>query len=195
MSKEKKKTQDNAAKEQEAINATPNTEKELNEAADANEAAPLESETELKMQQLADELAALNDKYLRTVAEYDNFRKRTAVEKRDLMQYGGERIIGELLPVIDDLDLAMQNIRAAEDVNALREGIELIMSKFQAFLQRQGVAVMDVINKPFDAESQQAIAMVPVRDDSQKGIVIDCTKKGYTLHEKVIRHADVVVGQ
>lgn len=142
-----------------------------------------------------EELASINDKYLRLVAEYDNFRKRTMKEKADLIQSGGERALSDLLPVVDDIELALKNIREASDVSALREGVELICSKFSDYLQRHGVEEIEAIGQPFDDEKEQAIAMIPAPTEEQKGIVIDCTKKGYTLHGKVIRFADVVVGE
>ena len=180
------------------------TEKELNqnaaESQHTEETAPknapeVEQETQDELSKTKEELAAVNDKYLRLVAEYDNFRKRTIKEKADLIQNGGERTLLDLLPVVDDIELALKNIREASDVSALREGVELICSKFSDYLSRHGVEEIKAIGQPFDDEKEQAIAMVPAPSEEQKGIVIDCIKKGYTLNGKVLRFADVVVGE
>lgn len=137
----------------------------------------------------------LSDDYLRLMAEYDNYRKRTLKEKSELIRNGGEKVLKDLLPVVDDLDLALQNIEKAEDIDAVREGIRLIASKFTDYLSRQGVKAIQTEGKPFDEELHEAIATFPAPTEEQKGQVIDCVKKGYTLNEKVIRHASVVVGQ
>lgn len=148
-----------------------------------------------EMAKLKEQLASLNDRYLRVSAEYENYRRRTAKEKADLMTYGGEKILSGLLPIVDDLELALQNIETAEDIDAIKKGVELIAQKFFGFLEKHGVMQMEVLKKPFDMASQQAIAMVKTDDPSKKGIVLDCTRKGYTLHEKILRYADVVVGE
>lgn len=140
-------------------------------------------------------LSKLSDDYLRLMAEYDNYRKRTLKEKSELIRNGGEKVLKDLLPVVDDLDLALQNIEKAEDIDAVREGIRLIASKFTDYLSRQGVKAIQTEGKPFDEELHEAIATFPAPTEEQKGQVIDCVKKGYTLNEKVIRHASVVVGQ
>jgi len=152
-------------------------------------APEVEQETQDELSKIKEELAVANDKYLRLVAEYDNFRKRTIKEKADLIQNGGERILLDLLPVVDDVELALKNIREASDVSALREGVELICGKFSDYLSRHGVEEIKAIGQPFDDD------MVPAPSEEQKGIVIDCTKKGYTLNGKVLRFADVVVGE
>ncbi len=144
---------------------------------------------------LEQELATLQDKHLRLVAEYDNYRKRTMKEKAELLLNGGERALSDLLPVIDDIELALKNIHEASDVDSLREGVQLIHTKFIDYLQRHGVKEIATIGAPFNEEEQQAIAMIPAPTPEQKGQVIDCTKKGYTLNGKVLRFADVVVGE
>lgn len=154
-----------------------------------------ESHLEDELTVLKEQLASLNDRYLRISAEYENYRRRTAKEKSDLMTYGGEKVLSALLPVVDDLELALHNIDRSDDLGAIKQGIELIAQKFFNFLQKHGVEQMDVLQKPFDMASQQAIAMVKTDNPEEKGIVLDCTKKGYTLHEKILRFADVVVGE
>lgn len=142
-----------------------------------------------------EKLSKLSDDYLRLMAEYDNYRKRTLKEKSELIRNGGEKVLKDLLPVVDDLDLALQNIEKAEDIDAVREGIRLIASKFTDYLSRQGVKAIETEGKPFDEELHEAIATFPAPTEEQKGQVIDCVKKGYTLNDKVLRHASVVVGQ
>lgn len=194
MSKDKKH-QKEAFEQEKKVAAEEPLEQEAATSADDKQQGLEEADSTTIIKELGEQLAQLNDRYLRTVAEYENYRRRTAKEKSDLILHGGEKTISELLPVIDDLELALQNVRSAEDLEAMRTGIELIVDKFFAFLKRQGVTSLDVIDKPFDMVSQQAIAIVPVDDPSRKGIVIDCTKKGYMLHDKVLRYADVVVGE
>ncbi|MDR2138817.1 MAG: nucleotide exchange factor GrpE [Tannerella sp.] len=137
----------------------------------------------------------LNDSYLRLMAEFDNYRKRTLREKAELIKSGGETVLINLLPVIDDFERALSNIRQTEDLTAVVQGIELIYGKFTAYLSQQGVRPIEAIGKPFDTEHFEAIATVPAPDDEQKGKVLDCIQTGYVLHEKVIRHAKVVVGE
>jgi molecular chaperone GrpE len=137
----------------------------------------------------------LNDSYLRLMAEFDNYRKRTLREKADLIKSGGETALTNLLPVIDDFERALNNIRQAEDLTAVIQGVELIYSKFIAYLSQQGVKPVEAIGKPFDTEHFEAIATIPAPGSEQKGKVLDCIQTGYVLNEKVIRHAKVVVGE
>jgi molecular chaperone GrpE len=137
----------------------------------------------------------LNDSYLRLRAEFDNYRKRTLREKADLIKSGGEAALTALLPVIDDFERALENIRNTEDLTAVIRGIELIYNKFVAYLQQQGVKPIETAGKPFDTAQFEAIATIPAPDESQKGTVLDCVQTGYVLYEKVIIHAKVVVGE
>lgn len=146
-------------------------------------------------EKLQAELDKLKDTHLRLVAEYDNYRKRTLKEKSELIRSGGEKVLGDLLPVVDDLDIALQNLDKATDLEALKEGMHLIHTKFLDYLMRQGVRPIEATGQDFDDELHEAIATFPAPDEAQKGKVIDCVKKGYTLHDKVLRHASVVVGQ
>lgn len=141
------------------------------------------------------EIAKLNDRLLRQIAEFDNYRKRTLKEKTELILGGGEKVLTALLPVLDDLERAQQNIESAEDVAALKEGVELIVNKLVNTLSGQGLKKIDTEGKEFDTDYHEAIAMLPVTDEAQKNHIIDCVQAGYTLNEKVIRHAKVVVGQ
>jgi molecular chaperone GrpE len=137
----------------------------------------------------------LNDTYLRLMAEYDNYRKRTLREKADLIKNGGESSLTALLPVIDDFDRALANIDSAADMKAVAEGVELIHGKFVKYLASQGVKEIEVKGKAFDAEISEAIAIIPAPSEDVKGQVLDCVQTGYTLHDKIIRHAKVVVAE
>ena len=140
------------------------------------------------------EIASLKDQLLRKIAEFENYRKRTIKEKTDLILNGGERTIITILPVIDDLERALKNIKNAEDVNAVLEGVELIYKKFMDILGRQGVSVIETKEADFDVDLHEAVAQLPAPTPELKGKVMDCTQTGYKLNEKVIRHAQVVVG-
>ena len=159
------------------------------------ETAEAEAEEKDPLAEAQEQLAALNDKYLRLAAEFDNFRKRTIKEKADLILTGGEMVLSALLPVLDDLERARDNMQKATDVESLREGVEMIIGKLDKTLAAQGLKRMEPIGTLFDTDFHEAIAMVPVPEDEQKGHVIDCVQTGYLLGEKVVRHAKVVVGQ
>ncbi|MDL2256433.1 nucleotide exchange factor GrpE [Parabacteroides sp. OttesenSCG-928-K15] len=137
----------------------------------------------------------LNDTHLRLMAEFDNYRKRTLREKAELIKSGGETTLIHLLPIIDDFERAMQTIRVAEDVKAVSEGIELIYNKFMTYLGQQGVKPIEAIGKPFDTETFEAVATIPAPEKELKGKILDCIQTGYIMHDKVIRHAKVVVGE
>ena len=137
----------------------------------------------------------LNDKYLRKVAEFDNYRKRTLKEKADLILNGGEKVITKILPVIDDFERAITNGKTTDDAQVLRDGLELIFKKFLKILKDEGVERIETEDKDFDTDYHEAIAMVPGMGDDKKGKVIDCVQNGYTLNGKVIRFAKVAVGQ
>jgi molecular chaperone GrpE len=137
----------------------------------------------------------LNDSYLRLMAEFDNYRKRTLREKAELIKNGGETVLANLLPVIDDFERALGNIRQTGDLAAVVQGIDLIYGKFIAYLSQQGVKPMEAVGQPFDTEHFEAIATIPAPEDGLKGTVLDCIQTGYVLNGKVIRHAKVVVGE
>lgn len=139
-------------------------------------------------------IAELQDKYLRQAAEFDNYRKRTIKEKADLILNGAEKTITAILPVLDDMERALKNMDKMEDVDAVKQGLDLIFQKFVKVLGDQGVKKIETENADFDTDLHEAIAQVPAPSDELKGKVIDCVKTGYTLNEKVIRHAQVAVG-
>ena len=140
------------------------------------------------------EIAELKKQILYKVAEFDNYRKRVIKEKADLIMNGGEKVITAILPVMDDMERALEQMRKAEDVQAVVEGVELIQKKFMGILEKQGVKPIETKNADFDVEVHEAIAQFPAPSEEMKNKVVDCTLKGYKLNEKVIRHAQVVVG-
>ena len=139
-------------------------------------------------------MAELQDKYLRQVAEFDNYRKRTIKEKAELILNGAEKTITAILPVLDDMERALKNMDKMEDVAAVKEGVDLIFQKFVKVLGEQGVKKIETENADFNTDLHEAIAQVPAPSDEMKGKIIDCVKTGYTLNEKVIRHSQVAVG-
>lgn len=140
------------------------------------------------------EIAELKKQILYKVAEFDNYRKRVIKEKADLIMNGGEKVITAILPVMDDMERALEQMRKAEDVHAVVEGVELIQKKFMGILEKQGVKPIETKDADFDVEVHEAIAQFPSPSEEMKNKVVDCTLKGYKLNEKVIRHAQVVVG-
>lgn len=135
------------------------------------------------------------DKYLRLSAEFDNYRKRTLKEKAELIKNGGEKAISAILPILDDLERALQNMQKADDVKAMYEGIDLIYQKFLKGLSQEGLQKMEPVGEVFDTDYHEAVALVPAPSEDQKGKVLDCVQTGYKLNDKVIRHAKVVVAQ
>jgi len=142
---------------------------------------------------VSEKLAKLNDSYLRLMAEYDNYRKRTIKEKADLIKTGGEKAFTGLLPVIDDFERAIKTIETTTDLSAVKEGILLIYNKFISYLKQNGVNPIESLGQVFDPEFNEAVATFPATDEEQKGKIIDSIQTGYTLYDKVIRHAKVVV--
>lgn len=197
-------------------NKNPNVEEELkkqsqeaaeneqttSEASEAQENASSEEKELTPEEKLGKELEEAQkaideqkDKYLRLSAEFDNFRKRTLKEKTELIKNGGEKTINAILPILDDLERALQNMQKAEDVKAIYEGVELIYQKFLKNLHQEGLEKMEPVGETFDTDFHEAVALVPAPSEEQKGKVLDCVQTGYKLNEKVIRHAKVVVAQ
>ena len=142
-----------------------------------------------------EKIAQLEDKYLRQVAEFDNYRKRTMKEKAELILNGGEKTITILLPVLDDMERALKNMDTTDDVEALKEGLMLIFQKMNKVLATEGLKKIETENVAFNTDYHEAIALIPAPSDDKKGMIIDCVQTGYMLNEKVIRHAKVAVGQ
>lgn len=151
-----------------------------------------ETEKEETLQEKYDEL---NNNFLRLYAEFDNYRKRTLKEKMDIIKSGGEKVLTEMIPLIDDFERALETVQNADDKAAIVEGMELIYTKFVNFINQNGVKEMQAIGEPFDADKFEAITTVPVQDKSQKDMVVDCIQKGYVLNDKVIRFPKVIVGK
>lgn len=141
------------------------------------------------------EIADLKNQLLYKVAEFDNYRKRTLKEKAELILNGGEKAVSAILPVIDDMERAIDNGAKTDDPEVLREGMDLIYHKFMKALESLGVKKIETENADFDTDVHEAVAMVPGMGDDKKGKVIDCLQTGYQLNDKVIRHAKVAVGQ
>lgn len=141
------------------------------------------------------QIEELKDRYLRTVAEFENFKRRTQKEKAELIFNGSEKTVSAILPILDDMERAAANANKTDDIHALEEGWELIFKKLLKTLEGLGVKKIETQDKPFDVDFHEAVAMVPNVEDDKKGKVIDCVQTGYTLNEKVIRHAKVAVGQ
>ena len=165
--------------------------------AQAEGTAPLthEEELEKELEKAQEALEEQKDKYLRLSAEFDNYRKRTLKEKAELILNGGEKSLGSILPVVDDFERAIKTMETATDVNAVKEGVELIYNKFMAVLAQNGVKVIETKDQPLDTDFHEAIAVIPAPSEAQKGKILDCVQTGYTLNDKVLRHAKVVVGE
>lgn len=160
----------------------------------AEEQPAKEMSVEDKLAAAETKVAELQDKYLRQVAEFDNYRKRTIKEKAELILNGAEKTITAILPILDDMERALKNMDKMEDVAAVKEGVHLIFQKFVKILGEQGVKKIETENADFNTDLHEAIAQVPAPSDEMKGKIIDCVKTGYTLNEKVIRHSQVAVG-
>ena len=164
-------------------------------ATDAEEQEEHEETDEEKIARLEAELDKEKKEYVFLLAEFDNFRKRTMREKQDLIKNGAEKAMLELLPVIDDMERALQAIDEGGDIDSLKEGVTLIHNKFMKYLESQQVKPMNSTGEDFDSEVFEAVTMFPAPDESQRGKVIDTVLKGYMINDKVLRHAKVVVGQ
>ena len=143
---------------------------------------------------MEEQLAAWRDKYLRLQAEFDNFRKRTIKEKMELVERGCEGAWKAILPILDDMERAVAASRKSDDIEALRQGEELVMKKFESVLQAAGIVAIECVGKPFNEEEQEAVARFAAGED-KRGLVIDCVQRGYKLGDHVLRYAKVVVGE
>lgn len=179
------------------IDAT--NEEATNEENNATEQENIELTEEEKLQKELNEanekIATLEDKYLRQVAEFDNYRKRTIKEKAELIKNGGERAIESILPVLDDFERALANMAKDENAAEIMTGVELIYNKFTGILKQNGLQKIETEGADFNTDFHEAIAIIPAPDETLKGKVLDCVQAGYTLNDKVIRHAKVAVGE
>jgi molecular chaperone GrpE len=142
-----------------------------------------------------EKLAEMQDRYLRLSAEFDNYRKRTLREKMDLSKYATEDLFKKIIPIMDDFDRALAHMSNATDTVAMKEGIDLIYSKFAEFLKQNGIKEIETLNENFNVDLHDAVAKVQVEDEQKKGKVVDIIQKGYYLQDKVLRHSKVVVGE
>lgn len=183
--------------ENEKIDETNNTAEPAQEQAATEETTELTGEELLQKQldEANEKVASLEDKYLRQVAEFDNYRKRTIKEKAELIKNGGEKAIESILPVLDDFERAIQNMSKDESAADMLTGVELIYNKFIGILKQNGLQKIETEGKDFDTDYHEAIAMIPAPEESLKGKVLDCVQTGYILNDKVIRHAKVAVGE
>ncbi len=204
MTKEKNQPQEEEILKNEKVEETAASEEATPEANQASEEAQEEAPAaEMTVEeQLATMLAEAQqmvneerDKYLRLSAEFDNYRKRTLKEKAELIKNGGEKTLTAILPVLDDFERALKNMEASEETKAMKEGVELIFSKFQKILGQEGLQAIETEGKEFDTDFHEAIALIPAPSEELKGKILDCVQTGYMLNEKVIRHAKVAVAQ
>ena len=154
-----------------------------------------EEKLQQELDQANEKIATLEDKYLRQVAEFDNYRKRTMKEKAELIKNGGERAIESILPVLDDFERALANMAKNENAAEIMTGVELIYNKFVGILKQNGLQKIETEGAVFDTDFHEAIAIIPAPSEELKGKVLDCVQTGYTLNDKVIRHAKVAVGE
>ena len=162
------------------------------EAEETATAEPVD-ERDAKIAELEAQVAAQKDQYLRLYAEFDNYKKRTLKEKAELIQTAGKNVLEQMLPLIDDVERAMVSVQNADSVEGVKEGIDLIYNKFVKFLDSNNVKEIETVGLPFNTDFHEAVAQVPMGED-KKGVVIDCTQKGYIMGEKVVRFAKVVIG-
>ena len=196
MTKEKNQSQEEEVLKNEEAMVDEATQTEEN---NQQEAENQELSTEEKLANMLAEAQQMvseeRDKYLRLSAEFDNYRKRTLKEKAELIKNGGEKTLTAILPVLDDFERALKNMESSEETKAMKEGVELIFSKFQKILGQEGLQKIDTEGKDFDVDFHEAIALIPAPSEDLKGKILDCVQTGYMLNEKVIRHAKVAVAQ
>lgn len=192
---EEEETLNENPSEETANEAVEETEKSENSEASDNADNTEDTEEKDPLQKAEEEIADLKNQLLYKVAEFENYRKRTLKERAELILNGGEKFITAILPVLDDMERAIENGAKTDDPAVLREGMELIHQKFMKTLEAQGVSKIETTDADFDTDVHEAVAMVPGMGDDKKGKVIDCLQQGYKLNDKVIRHAKVAVGQ
>lgn len=190
VSLENNDTNQNELNQQETTQQSPKKKKRKKEKAN-EELLKLKEEFEI----LTEKYKEINDKYLRLAAEFDNYKKRTLKEKSELLKYGGETVLTNLLSILDDIERAEKSINNSNDIDSIKQGIQLINSKFNEFIKQQGIKEIEAKNAEFNTDYHEAITRSPAPSEELKGKVIDVIQKGYLLHDKVIRFAKVVVGE
>ncbi|WP_066632950.1 nucleotide exchange factor GrpE [Labilibacter marinus] len=191
----KKEKKEEVVEEQVTNNETESAKATEEQVEEASEEEVTEQTEESEVEKLSLKVSELNDRYLRLSAEYDNYRKRTLKERMELTKSAGEGLLKGLLPVVDDFDRAIAHLSEASDLDAVKEGIDLIYNKFQEFFKQNGVIEIEAKEKDFDTDLHEAITKIPAPTEDMKGKVIDCIEKGYTLGDKVMRFSKVVVGE
>ena len=199
MGKEKKKAQEESVNNQsveepELETGTAEIEESISEEPQKKASGKSDNLT-AEVEELKQKVEKLNHELLLSRADFDNYRKRTLREKAELLKNGGEDCLKHILPIIDDFERGLMSISESSDVDAVKEGMTLIYSKFKNYLEQHGVKEIKTDKQNFDTEYHEAVTTFPVEDTSQKGKIIDCVQKGYTLNDKVIRYAKVVVGE
>jgi molecular chaperone GrpE len=175
-------------------------ESEVNQQNDATNEIDLEGLPDAETSESGDleklefQLSEAKDKYLRLYSDFDNYKKRIARERIDLIKSAGQDIMASILPMLDDMERALKAMSEAKDINAVREGVQLVYQKMKTITESKGLKAMETVGKDFDADLHDAIANIPVKDEKQKGKVVEEVEKGYYLNDKVIRHAKVIVG-
>lgn len=182
------------ASDENQVNVEEAHEEDLPEPATHKDDSP-EGKIQEEVEELQQHIDELNDKYLRLYSEFENFRKRTARERLDLINTAGADVIKDVLPVLDDFDRAIQNNENSKDIEAIKEGVKLVHQKLKNSMTQKGVKEMEAMGTPFDPEIHEAVTKIPAPEKKLKGKVVDVIEKGYYLHDKVIRYAKVVVGE
>ena len=188
IEKQTEENMNNSVKDNEKDTENKSCNSENNENENTEKVSPSEN-----TENIEEELKQLKDSYLRKIAEFENYKKRTLKEKTELILNGSEKTITAILPVLDDFERAITD--KSDDPKAIKEGIQLIYNKFNKILESIGVNKIEPVGKDFDVDYHEAVAMIPTGEDDEKGKVIDCIQTGYTLNNKVIRDAEVAVGQ
>ena len=187
--------QDNETVEETAEEITDDSNESSDEEQTQKKMKSKKDKHEAQLQELGEKLAEITDKHLRLQAEFDNFRKRTMKEKAELIKSGGESVLVNIIPVVDDFERALNLMKDIPDEDAGKKGTQLIYNKFSEFLKQNNIKEIDALNQDFDVDLHEAITKIPAPDKKLKGKVVDVVQKGYTLNDKVIRFAKVIIGE
>ena len=162
---------------------------------ETQETPEIEAEATGAISEMEEKYTQLNDSYLRLMAEFDNYKKRTLREKSELIKSGGEGVLKSIIPFVDDFERAIDASSTSENITAIKEGLDLIYTKLTAILAQNGMKAIETADRTFDTEYHEAITTIPAPTGDMKGKIVDCVQKGYVLNDKVIRYAKVVVGE
>ena len=196
MTKEKNQPQEEEIlKNEETVEETTSEQEETVQEEVQTEELTVEEQLVKDLEEAQQTIEDLKDKHLRLSAEFDNYRKRTLKEKAELIKNGAEKTLTAILPILDDFERAIKNMEISEENKAMKEGVELIYTKFLKVLGQEGLQKIETDEKEFDTDFHEAIAMIPAPNEELKGKILDCVQTGYMLNDKVIRHAKVAVAQ